>query len=211
MSLDWIEILGYVASTLVAISLTMSSLAKLRALNLVGASAFAVYGWLVGAYPVMAVNGFITVVNVIYLLRMQPGKSEAFELLPLSRPENRYFRRFLEFHGEDIARLFPGFKVETLADVHIVFILRNMLPVGVVVCRRSDEKTLEVLLDYVIPSDRDFQCARYFYRSWKEVIEGEGVSRFLAKTKVDVYRKYLGKMNFKADESLGPNIFIRPA
>jgi len=79
MSLDWIEILGYVASTLVAISLTMSSLAKLRALNLVGASAFAVYGWLVGAYPVMAVNGFITVVNVIYLLRMQPGKSEAFE------------------------------------------------------------------------------------------------------------------------------------
>jgi hypothetical protein len=211
MSMNWIEILGYVASVLVAVSLTMSSLAKLRVLNLMGAIAFAGYGWLVGAYPVLIVNAFIAVVNVVYLLRMQPGRSEAFELLPLAHPDNRYFRRFLEFHGEDIARFFPGFRPEGLEKVHIVFILRNMLPVGVVVCRRQDDRTLEVLLDYVIPSDRDFQCARYFYRSWPEVIDAEGITRFITRGEVPPHRKYLKKMGFLAAPDLGRDFFVRVA
>lgn len=211
MSMNWIEILGYLASALVALSLTMSSIAKLRAVNLVGAMAFALYGGLVGAYPVMVVNGFIAVINTVFLLRMQPGRSEAFDLLPLARSDNRYFRKFLEYHGEEIGRMFPGFQVEALKEVHIVFILRNMLPVGVVVCRRSDPTTLEVLLDYVIPSDRDFLCAKYFYRSWNDVIEGEGVTRFLTKTQVDPHRKYLKKMNFVPDAELGPDVFVRAA
>lgn len=211
MTMHWIEILGYLASVLVAVSLTMSSLAKLRALNLMGALAFAGYGWLVGAYPVLAVNGFIAVVNVVYLLRMQPGRSEAFELLPLVRPDNRYFQRFLEFHGEDIARFFPAFRSENLDGVHIVFILRNMLPVGLVVCRRRDEQTLDVLLDYVIPSDRDFQCARYFYRSWSGVIPEAGIRRFVARGGVNQHRKYLRKMGFVVDSDQGSDIFVRAA
>ncbi len=114
--MNWVEILGYVASVLVAVSLTMNSLARLRALNLLGASLFAAYGWLVGAYPVLVVNGFIAVINVIYLAKMQPGRSEAFELLALRRLDNRYVQRFLEFHREDIARFFPDFKVEALTQ-----------------------------------------------------------------------------------------------
>ena len=68
--IDWIEIIGYAGSLLVAVSLMMSSLVRLRWINLGGALAFAVYGWLVGAYPVLAVNGFIVLVNVYYLWRM---------------------------------------------------------------------------------------------------------------------------------------------
>ncbi len=196
--MNWIEILGYAASVLVAVSLTMSSLARLRALNLLGSSAFAVYGFLVGAYPVMAVNGFIAVVNVVYLLRMQPGRSEAFELLALQRPENSYLRRFLDFHLDDIRRFFPDFDPVLPEDAQPVFILRDMMPVGLVVCRRDDDSTLDVLLDYVIPSDRDFQCARYFYRSWSEVLDCAGVCRFKARGETEQHRGYLQKMGFAA-------------
>ncbi len=53
------EIIGYTASILVAVSLMMRSVFKLRVINLPGAVAFTAYGLLIGAYPVAAVNFFI--------------------------------------------------------------------------------------------------------------------------------------------------------
>ena len=43
------EIIGYAASLLVALSLTMKSLQKLRIINMIGAIVFIVYGLLIGA------------------------------------------------------------------------------------------------------------------------------------------------------------------
>lgn len=209
--LNWVEILGYAASVLVAVSLTMSSLARLRALNLLGAMAFAVYGGMVGAYPVLAVNGFIAVVNIVYLRRMQPGRSEEFELLAIGSVENRYFRRFLEFHSADIRTFFPDFRVDELVGSHIVFILRDMSPVGVVVCDPAVDGSLAVRLDYVVPAYRDFRCAQYFYRSWSDVIECPGVCRFVAVGGMDRHRSYLKKVGFVADGALGPDSYVRPA
>jgi hypothetical protein len=62
-----LEMIGYLASVLVAISLMMRSLTKLRVINLSGSLLFAVYGFLIGAYPVAALNAFIVGVNVFYL------------------------------------------------------------------------------------------------------------------------------------------------
>jgi hypothetical protein len=201
--LNWIDILGYAASLLVAVSLTMNSIARLRALNLVGAAAFAVYGFMAGAYPVLAVNAYIAVINVVFLLKMQPGRSEAFELLALSRVDNRYLQRFLDFHQEDIRKFFPNFDAEAFGGSKVVLILRDMLPVGVVICEQTDAETLTIKLDYVIPSHRDFRCAEYFYRSWNDVLGCEGVCRFVAKGDVEKHRAYLKRMGFVADEGRG--------
>lgn len=209
--MNWVEILGYVASALVAVSLTMSSLARLRALNLVGAALFAGYGWLVGAYPVLAVNGFIAVVNVVYLAKMQPGRSEAFELLAIRRLDNRYLQRFLEFHRQDIERFFPDFRVEALTQPHLVFILRDMLPVGVVICEADAERNLVVHLDYVVPAYRDFRCAQYFYRAWSTVVDCPGARRFVARGGVDRHRAYLKRIGFTPEPALGVDVFVRAA
>jgi hypothetical protein len=209
--MNWTEILGYTASVLVAVSLTMSSLARLRALNLFGALAFALYGWLVGAYPVLAVNGFIAVVNIVYLARMRPGRSEAFELLAIQRPDNRYLKRFLEFHAADIGRIFPGFDLARVEDPLVVFILRDMRPVGLVICRRSGPEDLVVELDYVIPSHRDFRCAEYFYRAWSSVISCTGVCRFLAHSEVPRHVKYLRRLGFGPAADLDEAWLSRPA
>ena len=47
-----IEILDYVASVVVALSLSMSSIVRLRWLNMGGAALFSTYGFLIGAMPV---------------------------------------------------------------------------------------------------------------------------------------------------------------
>ena len=207
---NWIEILGYVASVLVAVSLMMKSLARLRFLNLIGASAFALYGLLAGAYPVLAVNGFIAIVNIVFLAKMQPGRSEAFDLLAIDRADSPYLRRFLEFHAEDIRAFFPDFDLEAIEEPQIAFVLRDMLPVGLVICE-SDDDLLRVRLDYVIPSHRDFRCAQYFYRSWSEVMSCRGVCRFVARGGIDKHRNYLRRIGFKPDPSLGADWYARPA
>ena len=64
------EIIGYIASALVAVSLMMSSILKLRVINLVGAALFTLYGLLIGAYPVAVMNLFIVLIDLYYLHEM---------------------------------------------------------------------------------------------------------------------------------------------
>ena len=77
-----IELIGYVASALIAFSMMLSSILRLRVINLAGALAFTVYGILIGAIPVALLNGLIVLVNAHYLLRMLRAK----EIFPPSQP-----------------------------------------------------------------------------------------------------------------------------
>ena len=74
------ELIGYSASILVATSLTMRSLLKLRLINLVGSLLFVVYGLLIGAWPVVVLNGFTMLTNLYYLQQMQRNSTVAFTL-----------------------------------------------------------------------------------------------------------------------------------
>jgi hypothetical protein len=76
-TINYLEFLGYLASTLVAISLMMRSLTKLRVINLSGSLLFTVYGFYIGAYPVAAVNAFIVLINIFYLQKQIGGKAQA--------------------------------------------------------------------------------------------------------------------------------------
>ncbi|MGC9422661.1 MULTISPECIES: YgjV family protein [Vibrio] len=72
--MDVIEIMGYAASIMVAISLTMKDIVKLRILNFIGCALFVVYGLMIDAWPVVATNAFIACVNVYFLVKMQQAK-----------------------------------------------------------------------------------------------------------------------------------------
>ena len=105
-SISWLEAFGYAASVVVAISLMMGSLLKLRWWNLVGASAFALYGLLIKAYPVAVLNGFIALADVYYLIQMY-RRREHFQAISLDEASS-YLATVLAAHREEIARIFPG-------------------------------------------------------------------------------------------------------
>ncbi|HAS61257.1 MAG TPA: hypothetical protein DCS35_01010 [Vibrio sp.] len=69
-----VEIIGYAASIMVALSLTMKDIIKLRVLNFIGCALFAIYGVMIGAWPVTVTNGFIACVNVYYLMKIWSSK-----------------------------------------------------------------------------------------------------------------------------------------
>ena len=66
----FIEWFGYGASVVVGVSLLMTSVVRLRWINLAGSLLFTVYGLLITAYPVARLNFCIALINVWHLSRI---------------------------------------------------------------------------------------------------------------------------------------------
>ena len=76
-SFETVELVGYLASILIAIPLTMTDMYKLRIINSIGCLMFVIYGLNVGAYPVALANTIIIIINIynLYKLRVKNDKS----------------------------------------------------------------------------------------------------------------------------------------
>lgn len=68
-NINFIEVLGYLASILVAVSFLMKSMAKLRLVNILGSVLFVIYTVVIQAIPVALINFFTICVNLYYLTR----------------------------------------------------------------------------------------------------------------------------------------------
>ena len=69
--IPFIEWVGYLASIVIAISLIMSDIIKLRIINTIGCVLFVIYGLSVGAYPVAFTNMLIVFINIYYLFKLK--------------------------------------------------------------------------------------------------------------------------------------------
>ena len=194
-SRTWLELFGYAASALVAISLMMSSILRLRLLNLAGAAAFATYGLLIQAYPVAVLNGIIVLVNGFYLLKMLRAR-EYFQLLVL-RPESDYLKYFLSFYRRDIQRVLPGFEYRPGANQITLFILRDCAPVGVFIAEQKPDGELRVGIDFVIPHYRDLKIGRFLFVEKAEFFRERGVREIVIASRTKEFGEYLVKVGFE--------------
>jgi hypothetical protein len=193
--LDFIHGFGLLASVLVALSLTMRNIKNLRILNLTGSLVFTVYGFCIKSYPVIILNLFTVGVNVAYLVKFLRNFSPSFDILPVDPREDPYVQRFLHFYGKDISRFFPSFGSEKLDGVKGYFILRETLPVSLVLFRRDIGDEFAILLDYAIPAFRDFKNAKFFFSTAAARIASPGMF-FSAVGEVPAHVSYLRRMGF---------------
>lgn len=195
MEIDLLVWIGYTASVVIAISMTMSSIVKFRIINLAGASLFCIYGFFIGALPVALLNAFIIIVDVYYLVGIF-SKKELFEILKV-RNDNHYLKRFLNFHHHEIQRFFPGFCHQPELNTHSFFILRDMAVAGLFLGRRTDGHVLHVDLDYVIAEYRDFKNGKFIFHRLKNEMIADGFTRVVTQGHTRRHQKYLKKLGFK--------------
>jgi hypothetical protein len=189
------ELIGYAASVLVAISLMMRSILRLRILNLVGAVFFTIYGLLIRSYPIAGVNFFILLVNLYYLYQIFTSR-EYFKLLPVG-PADAYLQYFLNFHKDDIRNFEPDFSFELNDRQWIFFTLRNEAPAGVFVADQIAPDTLFVQIDYVIPGYRDLKLGKFLYQAQRTGIFSErGVRVIRSCPGNQEHARYLQEMGF---------------
>lgn len=75
-AINTIEIIGYAASVMVAISLMMKDIIWLRCLNFTGCTLFVIYGSSIEAWPVAGMNAFVACINVYHLLKLYRNRND---------------------------------------------------------------------------------------------------------------------------------------
>lgn len=214
----YVELIGYLGSVLVAISLMMSNILRLRVINLIGAVTFSLYGILLGSLPVAVLNGFIALVDIYFLIKLLTNR-ETFELIHIHSITAAWPNQFIDFYRHDIERYFPGFNLGALPkppaefiplaqEPTIVMIRRNMMPVGIFIYRALEGGNLWIDLDYVIPAYRDLKNARFLYSEGVEQCARGGCALFITKTEIAAHYRYLLKIGFVRDGK-DPHIFIK--
>jgi hypothetical protein len=194
MEISFLEWIGYIASGIIALSMTMNSILRFRWINLVGAVTFSIYGFLIGALPVGFLNLFIALVDIYYLYAIY-SKKEIFETLEI-QPESNYMERFLKFHEKDIQLFFPGFAYLPNATDLSFFILRDMAIAGIFIAHRQKDNSLEVSLDYVIPEYRDFKNGKFVFLTLRNKLMEDGITKIVATAQAKKHERYLKKLGF---------------
>ena len=192
-----VELIGYIASVMIFISILSSSILKLRIINLIGSGIFAVYGFLIGSIPTGLMNTLIVIVNIYYLIKFFKSK-ELFTILEVDQ-NDQYVKHFLEFYQTEIKKF--SFDTNLMKEKWDIcfFVLRDMATAGLFSAKKVDEKTLLIALDFAIPEYRDFKIGKYIYDRQEELFGKQGYQQFQVKTINKDHSKYLLKMGFTKD------------
>ena len=68
---EWV---GFLASVLVAISITIKGGLYFRILNMAGSICFLIYGLLIGSWPVALINIYGIGINIFHLVKIKKAK-----------------------------------------------------------------------------------------------------------------------------------------
>lgn len=70
----FLEIFGYIGSALILFSMMMTSVEKLRWVNMSGALVSTIYGAILGTWPVVFLNVGTIVINLVQVIRLRRKK-----------------------------------------------------------------------------------------------------------------------------------------
>ncbi|HEY7865725.1 MAG TPA: GNAT family N-acetyltransferase [Psychromonas sp.] len=207
MELDWVEWFGYLASLVVLISLTMSSIIKLRVINFIGCLLFASFAYFIDSVPTIFMNLSIACINVYFHYQIYRSKEE-FKIISASK-NDEYFQHFLDINRQDIEKQI-SLEQLTAADT-LFYMLRDNTIAGVLVGKKDAgaEGVFEIMLDYVTPRYRDFKLGNYYYNTHPEFLKEKGITALQTTASDQDHCLYLNKMGFVAQPENQSKTYIK--
>jgi hypothetical protein len=189
------QILGYLASLLLAVSLMVNNELRFRWLNTLGCVCFIIYGAVIGALPVMLTNMLLLLINVWYLAKIY-RTSEQFEIIRFL-PGEIIAERFLDFYDKDIQRYFPNYRQSLHENDMRMLVLRDMVIANVFICSLQDDGTAKVKINYTIAKYRDYKVGKYLFKKEHSVLLQKGVQLVCyEKVSDSSHAKFLLRMGF---------------
>ena len=191
--MEWYwEVVGYAGTALVILSMTMTSVAKLRVLNICGSALSTVYAVLGSSWPIVIMNACLICINVFHLIRdFTRKKNFGHVTLAADDPAVKYF---LALYKKDIERYFPEYTltVHPNTEIHMVYVEAEAvgLLVGTAV---ADCFAIE--MDYVIPKYRDRAVGKFLFPSMKS----QGVCMLTSPVGNAAHERYMKKLGFTDD------------
>ncbi|MDE7313348.1 MAG: YgjV family protein [Eubacterium sp.] len=100
-----IELIGYLGSVLVVVSMLMSSVVKLRVINTAGSCISATYALIIHSYPLALMNICLIVINLYNLAKL--SKNGQHYNLVGGKTDDPLLAYFLSYFQQDIQNFFP--------------------------------------------------------------------------------------------------------
>lgn len=201
-NLDWVEWFGYLASMVVLVSLTMTSIIKLRWINFVGCLLFAIFAYLINSVPTIFMNLGIAGINLYFLYHIYSTKEE-FKIVSADT-DSEYYQHFIKIYQTQIEQ---QTSLASLAKYSAFYILRDHVIAGILVGDKLD-KTLDIKLDFVIPQYRDFKLGKYYFSDHPEFFKSKGISKLQTITHDKNHQFYLEKIGFTR-ESVSSDVYTK--
>jgi hypothetical protein len=184
-----LDLVGWIGSGILVLSLLQTRVLRFRIINLVGTVILLVFNALIMVWPMVALNALLGVINVWFVwtyLRDRHNEA-AFEVLEVDR-DDAYLQRILAVQAEDIERFHPGFTCPTAKERdHSFVILKGTEIVGVVLLD-ADGDIAQIKLDYVVPRYRDFTPGEFLWRK-SDFLRGLGFRHVMTPRGIDYYSR----------------------
>ena len=196
--MNFLDLFGYVSSIVILISLTMSSIMKLRVINMTGSILFTIYGLMLHSVPTAFLNFGIVVINLYYLTKLYK-KKEVFKLVEVSE-DSELLEHFYSNNSKELTELFGDNLHEQGQKVFFFFF--NNHTAGILV-GTEEKETLKIKVDFVTEEYRDFKLGKYFFEENTEELVKKGYKKVYSKALHEKHKEYLEKIGFrKVDRDL---------
>ncbi len=196
MTLDiFMEIFGYIGTAVVIISMLMTSVTKLRVINICGGVISLIYAVYCNTWPVVLLNGTLVSINIVQLIRLRLQKFKFNYVKTDANDKNLAYFRFL--YSDDIIKVFPdyNFHVDEGSEAHLIYFDSEIVAM-LIGKRRGD--TLDIDIDYVAPKYRDMSVSGYMYKR----LAGAGIKELCA----PFASEYLAKRGYTGEEGMIMNL-----
>jgi hypothetical protein len=186
-----IEIIGYIGSALVLVSMLMTSVVRLRIINLIGSVIFAGYALAIRSYPTAIMNICLAGINAYHLFKIL--KEERVYSRIKTDKNDGYFSYLLNDYISDINHWFPEFSIENSDSDIACLICCESKPACLFLGKEIRPGEIEVLLDYATPPYRDTSVGNFLYKS----LAGDGYKSLIFRQKAENHIPYLKKIGYE--------------
>lgn len=192
-----IEFIGYFGSILVLVSMLMTSVVRLRLINLAGSVIFAVYAIIIRSYPTAFMNLALAGINIYFLIRIL--KEQKIYDAVRTEMNDGYFSYLLDRYHDDIKFCFPDFSNENASSDVTYLICCDSDPACLFMGKVVGDGELEVILDYATPVYRDASAGRFLYRQ----LAADGYRSLAFRQRSDVHESFLRKTGYEDKKEKG--------
>ncbi len=191
----WFEVVGYAGAAATIVSLGVRSRVKMRWFGIAGGLLLALYGVLIGAWPITIAATVYAAISVTRL-RRDLGPGTTFSAVPLE-PSSPFLVDYLGGNAGEIANSQPEYHPSP-HDTFIRLVNRGGLPAGILIGEPAGTELL-IKLDYVTPAYRDSTQARWLFGTGRSVFTEAGFTRLVAQAHTSVHRNYLELLGFRPE------------
>lgn len=180
--------IGYVGSLLVIISMTMTSMIKLRFINSTGCVFSIIYSILTLSIPVLILNGALLFINVIQIIRHYITKRN-YEVIHAD-VDGFTLRHFTHKYEGVIKKenpsFFDNFKKANFARV----VFSDDEVVAMIVGKNIKNETLDIYLDFIDKNAKNMKL----FNTIIDKLKHEGFKKIVFAHKCPQYNKYYEKL-----------------